>query len=240
MVRGFAAVLVVVYYPIGLCRRIEDRCKDKIYLARRIYHSSCRKCRNKLGYVHISSALHYDIALRAGGEVPVCGIEHRQIAKRRGKLDKLSDLLDLSRGEIKVGVDVNESRARLLVLKYRASGEANIALEVGTQDNDVEVSWGTKDSVDGDVSLTRLAKDVATEWTVVVVDLSDYGYTKDSDVNVQVRITTASSRIDIAYAAIVDDVAEAEELIDEKVDPTYLYISNWKNDAGEVRSLIKE
>ena len=52
----------------------------------------------------------------------------------------------------------------------------------------------------------------------------------------QVRLTTASSSIDIAYVAIVDSEDEAKELIDGTLDSSYVYYSDWKGD-GEIKSV---
>lgn len=132
--------------------------------------------------------------------------------------------------------DMGDDTGSLLVLKYRAAGDASVTLEVGTEDKNVIGSWGTAGSVDCDVSVSRLAGKISTGWCVAVIDLSVYNYTCNADQNVQVRLTTASSSIDIAYVAIVDSEDEAKELIDGTLDSSYVYYSDWKGD-GEIKSV---
>ena len=120
--------------------------------------------------------------------------------------------------------DMGDDTGSLLVLKYRASGDASVTLEAGTADKDVAASWGAANTVDGDVSKTQQKGDVATEWRVAVIDLSVYGYTCNADEDVQIRFTTASSQFDIAYAAIVDSEEEAVSLIGEG---SYVFYADW-------------
>lgn len=128
--------------------------------------------------------------------------------------------------------DIGGDSGNLLVLKYRASGEANVQIEIGTEDRNV-VSGGTANSVDGDVSMYVLAAKVSTEWCVMVIDLSEFNYSTDADKNVQVRLTTSSNIIDVAYVAIVDDEIEARELIDGTLDSTYDYYAAPKSGGVE-------
>ena len=131
--------------------------------------------------------------------------------------------------------DMGNDSGNLLVLKYRASGEANVQIEIGTEDRNV-VGGGTANSVDGDVSMYVLAAKVATEWKVMVINLSEFNYSTDSAQNVQVRLTTSSNSIDVAYVAIVDDEAEARELIDGALDPTYEYYATPKSGGVEKKT----
>ena len=133
--------------------------------------------------------------------------------------------------------DIGADTGGVLVLKYRASGEANVQIEIGTEDRNV-LGGGTANSVDGDVSMYVLAAKVSTEWCVMVINLSEFNYSVDSGEKVQVRITTSSESIDIAYIAIVDDEAEANELINETLDSTYKYYCGPKASA-EIKNTTK-
>ena len=89
-------------------------------------------------------------------------------------------------------------------------------------------------------SMSKVSKPkslVSTEWEVAVIDLAQFpNYTRDSDLDVRIRFTTTVSQIDIAYAAIVDDTAEAEDFISAMGDSTYVYYNNWAT-IGETNSI---
>ena len=124
--------------------------------------------------------------------------------------------------------EISGDTGSTLVLKYRASGETNVNVEIATADKNTVASWEptSAPTVDGDPYINISAADVATDWRVLVIDLSDFNYTKDDTQNVQVRLTTKSASIDVAYAAIVDDDTEARDLIDVVLDPTYVYYAS--------------
>ena len=110
---------------------------------------------------------------------------------------------------------------RYAVLKVRADGR-NFAFDAQTGD------FGSHKST------TYLASEEdAGEWLIFVIDLNGFenvagtkGYTTDSEQNVKFRLTTEGTKkdeagwyiedpytVDIAYFAVVDDIAEAESLI---------------------------
>ena len=82
---------------------------------------------------------------------------------------------------------------------------------------------------------------ISDEWQTAVVDLASFAnyVTENKDGNVQLRFTvfgSANATVDIAYVAIVGDIPEAEELID---DESYLLYDIWKN-AGTVTRISAE
>ena len=105
-----------------------------------------------------------------------------------------------------------------LVMKYRTSGDGHVRLDVRTSDKE-------------SLSVIKKVSNVATNWEVAVVDLSQFAnYSCDSECDVQIRITTKVSQIDIAYVAIVDSIDEAKTLI---TDACYVLYTDWSA-AGEV------
>lgn len=123
---------------------------------------------------------------------------------------------------------ISNDTGAYLVVKYRSSNDTSVVFETATADKNIVASWEsqTVPSVDGDPALYVQAADAATEWRVMVICLDEFNYTQNSTENVQVRITTSAASIDVSYLAIVDDEAEARSLIDDTLDPTYVYYAS--------------
>ena len=101
-----------------------------------------------------------------------------------------------------------------LVIKYRAAGNAGVRLDICTSDNASAWSMIEKNSLS-----------LPSDWEIAVIALSQFeNYTCDSELDVQIRITTSSSYFDIAYAAITDTVKEAESLME---DDAYVLYTDW-------------
>ena len=99
---------------------------------------------------------------------------------------------------------------RYLVLMYRASGEAQISLDMRTNDKE-----GKDQPNHGGTYLSRSYKsahNVPTEWEIAIVDLSQFEhYTVGlENTKIQLRMTTSCKTFDVAFAAILDNLSEAE------------------------------
>ncbi len=117
---------------------------------------------------------------------------------------------------------IDGTTGNYIIIKYRATNNHSIQLDMQTEDTNPD---GTGSSMS---KVSKPAKYVSTEWEVAVIDLAQFpNYTRDSDLDVRIRFTTTVSQIDIAYAAIVDDTAEAEDFISAMGDSTYVYYNNW-------------
>lgn len=119
---------------------------------------------------------------------------------------------------------------RYLVIKYRTSGEANLTLEVRTND------YGRDQSEYGRGYLSSAVKSylyTPTEWEVAVVDLAQFEhYTPYVNERVQLRISTEADILDIAYVALVDDISEARMVtMFELGDTQYAFYEDWSQPA---------
>ena len=130
-------------------------------------------------------------------------------------------------------VSVSNS-GRYLVLKYRASGEDDLTLELRTND------YGTDQGEYGKGHISKVTKtenNVPEDWEVAVVDLQQYEhYTVNlSNTKVQLRISTGSDTLDIAYAAIVDTISEAKMVtMFELGDVGYRFYEDWSKVGTDV------
>ena len=114
---------------------------------------------------------------------------------------------------------------RYLVIKYRASGEANIVLEVRTN-----IAQDNSDGTTTLSSATKTENNVPEEWEVAIIDLAQFEkyHTNVQNTKVQVRISTESDIFDIAYTAIVDDLTEAKMAAMFELGATqYRYYEDW-------------
>ena len=110
-----------------------------------------------------------------------------------------------------------------LVIKYRTSKDKTMRFDLCTSDNE-----GSRTTV------SKIAAMLPDGWEIAVIDLAQFAkYTRDSELGVQVRITTGLAYIDIAYVAIVDSTSEAEQLIGEG---KYVLYTNWAS-SGEDREV---
>ena len=135
-------------------------------------------------------------------------------------------------------VKINGSTGQYLVLMYRASGNDGIGLELRTTSSSDKTSQGTD-------TLSKVTKPmglVSTGWEVSVVDLSQFAnYTCNAtDLRVQVRITTSMSSFDIAYAALVDSVEEAEMIARFKLGQGKMIVYENFAQKGETVYLTEE
>ncbi|MBP3376302.1 MAG: hypothetical protein J6L83_06015 [Clostridia bacterium] len=137
-------------------------------------------------------------------------------------------------------VSVNPA-GRYLVLKYRASGEQNLRLE--TRTNDYGTGQPATQSMDDGTKKiwisgkNKTENNVPESWEVAVVDLSQFAnYTVGlTDTKVQLRITTTSNFVDIAYAAIVDDLSEAKMAAMLELNATqYTFYEDWSGLGTDV------
>lgn len=111
----------------------------------------------------------------------------------------------------------------LLVIKYRASGFTALELCVGTGSEVSKSKW------------EPFAND-ASKWRVAVVDLSKLDKYEASADGKSVKIifngwTNGTSVLDVAYAAIVDNIDEVKEICDDR---TYTYYETWGKNGNEV------
>jgi hypothetical protein len=119
--------------------------------------------------------------------------------------------------------DIGGDTGNYLVFKYRA-GKDRLSLEMQTSDLPYNSSTPYKTMV----QITKDAANVPDGWEVAVIDLSQYSsYTRDAELGVLIRITTSNNVIDISYAALVDDIAEAERYVKIMGDTTYIHYTDW-------------
>jgi hypothetical protein len=116
---------------------------------------------------------------------------------------------------------------KYLVVKMRISNSTALKLEAATGE-----------TLSG---VNQQPIKISDEWQTAVVDLASFAnyVTENKDGNVQLRFTvfgSANATVDIAYVAIVGDIPEAEELID---DESYVLYDSWKN-AGTVTRISAE
>ena len=77
-------------------------------------------------------------------------------------------------------------------------------------------------------SVTKQSKNIVDGWETAVIDLSQFSsYQRDSELNVLIRFTTLCSYVDIEFAALVDNIPEAEDYIAHMGDDTYAHYTNW-------------
>ncbi len=120
--------------------------------------------------------------------------------------------------------EINGDTGNYLVFKYRTPKASNLGLEMQTSDLPYNSSRPN-------VTMLRITKPIAKNpdgWEIAVVDLAQYtSYTRDADLNVLIRITTTASEFNLSYAAIVDDISEAERYITDMGDSTYVHYTDW-------------
>ena len=132
------------------------------------------------------------------------------------------------------------SAGRYLVLKYRASGEHDLVLELRTNDHGTDA--GATQTIDGKRVVwisgsTKTENNVPEDWEIAIVDLAQFAnYTVGlKNTKVQLRITTTSKTLDIAYAAIVDDLSEAKMAAMFELDATqYRFYEDWSKPGVDV------
>ena len=136
-------------------------------------------------------------------------------------------------------IKINGSTGQYLVLMYRASGNTHFTLELRT------ASSSDKSTAASDTNISKVQKGaglVSTGWEVAVVDLSQFpNYTCNAtNLRVQVRITTSMSSFDIAYAALVDSVEEAEMIARFKLGQGKMIVYEDFSAKGETVYLTEE
>ena len=120
-----------------------------------------------------------------------------------------------------------------LVIKYRASNDSYLSLEMQTSDLPYNSSTPYKTMK----SSRKDAGSIPDGWEVAVVDLAQFSsYQRDSDYNVLIRITTACSYVDIAYIGLVDDMNEVERYVNAMGDSSYVTYADWSK-AGTTVTL---
>lgn len=111
-----------------------------------------------------------------------------------------------------------------LVLKYRASKDSYLRLEMQTSDLPFNSTYPYQTMK----NFTKQTQNIPDGWEIAVIDLSQFtSYQRDSELDVLIRITTACSYVDIAYAALVDDISEAEMFVEHMGDNSYVHYTNW-------------
>ena len=120
--------------------------------------------------------------------------------------------------------EINGDTGNYLVFKYRTPTASNLGLEMQTSD----LPYNSSRPNDTMLRITKPAASNPDGWEIAVVDLAQYtSYTRDADLNVLIRITTTASEFNLAYAAIVDDISEAERYISAMGDSSYVHYTNW-------------
>ncbi len=120
---------------------------------------------------------------------------------------------------------INGSTGNYLLIKYRASGNSNLNLELRTGESTDETAGANLSSVN-----RTAANIVANTWEFAVIDLAQFAnYERDTEGKyVQVRISTGMDTLDIAHVAIVDSITEAEYYISVvSTDTTYVLYEDW-------------
>lgn len=121
-------------------------------------------------------------------------------------------------------VPINRDTGNYLVIKYKAANNSYLSLEMQTSD----LSFNSSTPYKTLTTLTKSSGNIPDGWEVAVIDLSKFpSYQRDSDLDVLIRITTACEYVHISYAAIVDDVAEAEKYVGDMGDSSYVYYEDW-------------
>ncbi|MBE6646277.1 MAG: hypothetical protein E7611_01390 [Ruminococcaceae bacterium] len=136
-------------------------------------------------------------------------------------------------------VNINGSTGRYLVLMYRTSGNTSLTLEMRTSTKNDSANQNGQDILS---SVTRPMALAPTDWEIAVVDLSQFpNYTcNQSGLKVQVRITTAMSQLDIAYAGIVDSMEEASWVTRFKLSSGKMYVYDNFAEMGETVYLTQK
>lgn len=124
--------------------------------------------------------------------------------------------------------EINGKTGNYLVIKYRAQNNSDLTLEMQTSDLPFNSTYPYRTMSTSKKAPTK----VSTEWEVAVIDLSKFpAYQRDTDLDVLIRITTTCSYVDIAYSALVDDIAEAEKYISIMGDKAYNNYADWSKDG---------
>lgn len=124
--------------------------------------------------------------------------------------------------------DSTYDTGRYLVIKYRATSTGSIGMFVSTDSSKIGALDGENEKGSSLVGSQSSSEMPGNEWRVAVIDLSHVqNYTNNSTGNIYVMLCPSESTytFDVAYAAIVDDLNEAKELVD---DATFeLYTNGW-------------
>ena len=129
---------------------------------------------------------------------------------------------------------VADVAGRYLVLMYRASGEADIKLEIRTNDYGYNLPESGKGYLSG---VYKTENNVPEDWEIAIVDLAQFAhYTVGlTNTKIQLRISTESDTLDIAFAAIVDDLNEAEMAAMFELGATqYKFYEDWSKVGVDV------
>ena len=111
-----------------------------------------------------------------------------------------------------------------LVLKYRASNDNSLKLEMQTSDLPFNSTYPYQTMK----QVSKQAQNIPDGWEIAVIDLAQFSsYQRDSELDVLIRITTTCSYVDIEYAALVDDISEAERFICQMGGSSYVHYTNW-------------
>ena len=120
--------------------------------------------------------------------------------------------------------EINGDTGNYLVFKYRTPKASGLGLEMQTSD----LPYNSTRPNDTMIRITKPIANCPGGWEVAVVDLAQFtSYTRDADLNVLIRITTSASEFDLSYAALVDDISEAERYISDMGDSGYVHYTNW-------------
>lgn len=123
---------------------------------------------------------------------------------------------------------------RYLVLMYRASGEADLTLELRTNDYGTDLGEYGKGYIS---KATKTENNVPEMWEIAIVDLEQFEhYTVGlTNTKIQLRMSTESDEFDIAFAAIVDDLTEAEMAAMFELGATqYRFYEDWSKVGVDV------
>ena len=120
--------------------------------------------------------------------------------------------------------EINGDTGNYLVFKYRTPKASGLGLEMQTSD----LPYNSTRPNDTMIRITKPIANCPSGWEVAVVDIAQFtSYTRDADLNVLIRITTSASEFDLSYAALVDDISEAERYISDMGDSGYVHYTNW-------------